>query len=413
LTPPRDRQPPIFVVGFPRSGTTLLAGLLSAHSRMICGPETEFFTDLESANRGNRLCRSAAWPEEASNYIYSIYDDGSVLANYGVTRAEFAETLRQRERSPQAILEGLTETYMRQHGKQRWIEKTPTHLIRTRTIRRHYPDAPIVRILRDPRDVALSMLKVPWGPRSYAAAILEWQFFDERSAPFFEADSNTMTLRFEDLLQDPEGQLRRLCHFLGEEFEPGMMNTSESIMHVNRSREPWKQKVGEPLDADRLGVWRRETTPEHQAQAEAIVGDRLRAYGYPTSCEFGQYVRVLNLGILADFPALAEHLLDGGTRFWPAQAGEPPRLMIFVDDPCRRGWIGGRRSERLARVLRTGACALGARLRGTPLLWLGFPPAEQRQHWGLLCHSFARMLPHRREIDAFCTETLEPTGLRP
>ena len=50
-----EQQQPIFIVGFPRSGTTLLAGVLGAHSRMVCGPETEFFTGLEIANRGNRL----------------------------------------------------------------------------------------------------------------------------------------------------------------------------------------------------------------------------------------------------------------------------------------------------------------------------------------------------------------------
>ena len=74
----RTGQPPVFIAGFPRSGTTLLAGLLGAHSRLICGPETEFFTGLELANRGNRLCRAATWPEEAANYLDSIYEMGTV-----------------------------------------------------------------------------------------------------------------------------------------------------------------------------------------------------------------------------------------------------------------------------------------------------------------------------------------------
>jgi hypothetical protein len=52
--------------------------LLGAHSRLICGPETEFFTGLELANRGNRLCRAATLPEEAANYLDSIYEMGTV-----------------------------------------------------------------------------------------------------------------------------------------------------------------------------------------------------------------------------------------------------------------------------------------------------------------------------------------------
>jgi hypothetical protein len=254
------------------------------------------------------------------------------------------------------------------------------------------------------------MLQVPWGPPSFASAVLEWQLFDEASAPFCAADRNTLTLTFEDLVRDPEGQLRRLCRFLGEEFEPGMLDTSHSIAHVNRTHEPWKQNAGKPIDADRVGVWRREATAEQQAQAEAIAGDRLRAYGYPTAFEFPRYVRVINRGILADFPALADHLLDGGTRLWPARPGEPPRLTVFVGDPCQRGWIGWRRSRRLARVLQVGAAALEARARGTPLIWLGFPPAEERQHWGLLCHALAGLLPRRMEIDAFRARPPVPSG---
>src|SRR5262249_16431211 len=158
--------------------------------------------------------------------------DRTVPENYGVTRAEILGFLRHRERSPQAILESLTETYRIRHGKQRWIEKTPTHLAHLRAVRRHYPDAPTIRILRDPRACPLPMPKGPWPPPSSASAILEWQRFDQPSAAFFETDRNTLPLLFEDLVRDPEGQLRQVCYFIGEEFEPGMLDTSRSIRHV-------------------------------------------------------------------------------------------------------------------------------------------------------------------------------------
>ena len=83
-------------------------------------------------------------------------------------------------------------------------KNTPTHLIHLREIRRHYPDAPVIRIIRDPRDVALSLLNVPWGPSSFAAAVLHWWNSDELSASFFETDRNCMTLRFEDVVMNPE-----------------------------------------------------------------------------------------------------------------------------------------------------------------------------------------------------------------
>src|SRR5262249_19313350 len=158
--------------------------------------------------------------DEAVNYLFSIIHEKPIPDYYGITRDEIIAFLRRRERSLPAILESLTETYMKRHGKQRWVQKTPTHLRYLHKIRRRYPHAPIIRILRDPRDVALSTLNVPWGPSSFPTVILQWQAFDECSARFCETDGKTLTVRFEDLLLNPESELRKICQFVGEKFEP-------------------------------------------------------------------------------------------------------------------------------------------------------------------------------------------------
>jgi len=396
-----QRQQPIFVVGCPRSGTTLLASFLGAHSRLICGPETEFFTGLHIANRGNRLCRAATWPEEAASYLFSKVHEKPIPDYYGITRDEIIAYLKQRERSCPAILESLTDTYMRRQGKQRWVEKTPTHIIYLREVRRYYPDAPIVRIVRDPRDVALSLLNVPWGPSSFANAVLLWRSLDELGTAICEADQNCLTLRFEDLVMSPESELRKLCDFVGEEFEPDMMNASQSNVHVNPTNVSWKQRAGGPLDPDRVAIWQRETTGEQQRQAEAIAGDRAKAYGYPTSFQFDRYLEVLNLSNLSSFPALFESFLDGSTRFWRVRPREVPQMRFFLGDPRQNGWIGQCRSNRFAAVCRVSACAAHSLANGIPLIWLGAPPANQRQDWGFFCRVFAKLLPKQLEVNAF------------
>jgi hypothetical protein len=397
-----NRQPPVFIVGCPRSGTTLLAGLLGAHSRLVCGPETEFFTGLHLRYHHKHLCQTATWPEEAASYLFSIIHEKPIPDYYDISRDEIITFLKRRERSLPAILESLTQTYMDRSGKKRWVEKTPTHLAFTREIRSCYPDAPIIRILRDPRDTALSLLNVPWGPPSFAAAVLLWQHFDEASASFFESDHNCMTIRLEDLLGDPGGQLCKVCDFIGEEFEPDMLDTSRSIGHLNPTKISWKQKAGQQLDSSRVAVWRRETTTEQQAQAEAIVGDRLKAYRYPTSFEFDRYIQVLNLGTLARFPELISHFLDGNTRFWKVHARETPCMRFFLGDPHTEAWIGRYRFTRLTKVWRTGLSTAHSFVNGIPLIWLAPPSAAEVQRWGLLCHVFARFLPRRLEVDAFC-----------
>jgi Sulfotransferase family len=396
-----QRRQPIFVVGCPRSGTTLLASFLGAHSRLICGPETEFFTGLQIANRGNRLCRAAAWPDEAASYLFSKVHEKPIPDYYGITREEIIAYLKQRERSCPAILESLTDTYMRRHGKQRWVEKTPTHIMYLHEVRRYYPDAPIVRIVRDPRDVALSLLNVPWGPSSFANAVLLWRRLDEFGASFFGADRNCFTLRFEDLVMSPESELRKVCEFVGEEFEPDMMNASQSNIHVNPTNVPWKQRAGGQLDPDRVAIWQRETSADQQRQAEAIAGDRAKAYGYPTLFQFNRYLEVLNLGNLSDFPTVFESFLDGSTRFWRARPREVPEMRFFLGDPRQNCWIGLYRSTRFATVCRVGVCAARSLTTGIPLIWLGAPPATQRQNWGILCRVLAKLLPTQLEVNAF------------
>ena len=364
-------------------------------------------------NRGNHLCRAATWPEEAANYLFSIVHEKPIPDYYGISRTEIISYLTQRERSCPAILESLTETYMKRHGKQRWVEKTPTHLVHLREIRRCYPDAPIIRIIRDPRDVALSMLNVPWGPSSFPAAILLWQWFDEQSARFFEVDRNTMTIRYEDVLCNTENELRKLCEFIGEEFELNMMDTSQSIRHLNPTQISWKQKAGRQLDPDRIAIWRRETSSIEQCQAEAIVGNRLKTYGYPTSFVFNRYLQIINLGILSYFPTLSDHFLDGDTRFWQTHPREAPRMRFFVGDPYQHGWFGTRRFSRIGKVCDVSACAVHSLVTGIPLIWLGTPPSDQMRSWGFLCRVLAKVLPKRLDIDTFRNGQLQPKGYQP
>ena len=104
-------------------------------------------------------------------------------------------------------------------GKARWVEKSPIHLLYLREVRRAFPRAPIVRIVRDPRDVALSLERVPWGPDSVAGGLLLWRRFDEASRRFFATDPLTRTVSYERLVRDPALVLEELCEFLGEEVE--------------------------------------------------------------------------------------------------------------------------------------------------------------------------------------------------
>ena len=129
-------QQPVFIVGLPRSGTTLLTAMLGAHSRLSCGPETYVFSDLTPGTE-QAICGSRYWPTRAVDYLFSIiHGKYSAPANYGIGREALSDYLRGKDNTLASIAAALPEMLMREHGKQRWIEKTPGHIMYTDKIRR-------------------------------------------------------------------------------------------------------------------------------------------------------------------------------------------------------------------------------------------------------------------------------------
>ncbi len=237
-----------------------------------------------------------AWPVSAIEYMCSISrtsfsGDGRTLLidSYDVSPQQVDEYLRAAEPSVGNMLASVTEPYALAAGKRRWAEKTPDHLQYLSTIREHFPRAPIIRILRDPRDVARSLTQVPWGTTSFLEGLLLWRRLDEASAPFFAADDNCHTLRYEDLVTSPESELRALCEFVGEEFEDGMLNTADTGSRLNSRNVPWKAGASKPIDRSRVAMWQDALDEDENSLAEAVVGDRLQRYGYPGVAKFAHF----------------------------------------------------------------------------------------------------------------------------
>ena len=154
-----DLLPPTFVVGVPRSGTTLLATLLGSHSEISCGAETHFFPYLE-ANflQFSSIFKDPVWPNQATAFMSALsLGDYLVRDLFGISSQEIFDYLATRQPSIAALLESLTVPLMLAQQKTRWVEKTPNHLLYLKAIRRFYPAAKIVRIVRDPRAAAFSI----------------------------------------------------------------------------------------------------------------------------------------------------------------------------------------------------------------------------------------------------------------
>lgn len=271
---------PVFLVGAGRSGTTLLAAIFSAHSDYACGPETQFFARLDEQALTQAIS-DPSWPAKAVQAMQQLtLSKASVLELFGISAADLSAYLNKQPPSVQAMLEALTASFAARQGRPCWAEKTPNHLLHLSRIRKLYPDAPIVRILRDPRDAALSLSRLPWTSDSFVANCHMWNDGYRRSRAFFDTDHRCHTLRYEDLVQDPQGVLTRMCEAIGIEFQPSMLRHESSAPSVVTDVEPWKRGVTTAINAGRLEAWKKELPVELAHAGSLICHQAITEFGY-------------------------------------------------------------------------------------------------------------------------------------
>src|SRR5215475_8289769 len=270
---------PVFVVGPPRAGTTLLAAMLASHPSFSCGPETHFF--MKTTPQQRRRAIDERWPDSAVRLLSQLTLEGeSILELFGQDPESLRKALAVRPRREATLLAALTEPYAARLGKRRWVEKTPVHILRLSEIVTAFPDAAIVRIVRDPRAAALSMTKVPFGSRNYLANCVHWMNWHVHSQAFFRLPRGHFTLRHEDLITDPEAELTRLCGFLGEDYDRSMLNYQDAARLIQTKAETWKTGTTRPLSAEVVDRWRREVALDDQNAAALFLKPALDEFGY-------------------------------------------------------------------------------------------------------------------------------------
>ncbi|MFN8623734.1 MAG: sulfotransferase, partial [Chloroflexota bacterium] len=369
---------PIFVVGTPRSGTTLLAAMLGAHPDIDCGPETRFFSWLERADRP-ALLDPRTWPGPATDFVLSLrLQDSPVHELFGVTPDQVRGALAARRPSMAAMLESLTVTRAAAHGKPRWAEKTPRHISSLPLIRREWPDASIIRVVRDPRDVALSLAKVPFAGESLVGHLALAARNEREAAPFLARDARSMTIRYEDLVREPRPVLEGVCAFLGVPFVPDMIDRHEGVEGIAAPHETWKAKAAEPLDPSRVSAWRRTMDPAVQRFAALHCRDLLRAHGYPDARDPARTVAFVPIGDLeaARIEGVLLALADRDTAIATPTPLTPAALerqaeIVLWGSPDQLGLQLGRRAAgRTAGIARFARLLARRRLAGRPAIWI-------------------------------------------
>ncbi|MFA6957507.1 MAG: sulfotransferase [Thermoanaerobaculia bacterium] len=289
----RPAAPPAapFIVGVARSGTTLLRLMLDAHPELSIPPESYFLLpflrrpEVElRAVTADEFCRAVSgfhtWPDLGISSEL-LADEIAKLPAFSVS-----EGARR-----------VYALYTGSRGKARWGDKTPAYGHHMARIEQLLPEARFVHIVRDGRDVALSLRQQWFTPagdmaglaRHWAETVRELRSEGSRRRHYLE-------IRYEELLRDTRVTLGKLCRFLDLPFDDAMLEyhrTAESRLGevgdqrlpdgrvvTRESRLEKHRLAGSPPDESRIGVWREQLTADEKEAFSAVAGELLRELGY-------------------------------------------------------------------------------------------------------------------------------------
>ena len=209
-----------FVVGMNRSGTTLLRMMLDAHPDLTIPPETHFVPDLIKAAREPTTRR----PESALEAMKSAREWG----DFGFSDEEMLGRLRALpEIKPGPAVRTFYAAYTEEQGKPRWGEKTPTYVQKMKLIQRAIPEARFVHVIRDGRDVALSVLDRTVRDLTAGDIARRWQKKITKAREDSPKLDHYMEIRYEDLILDTEPVLRRVCEFIELPWDDALLSYHE------------------------------------------------------------------------------------------------------------------------------------------------------------------------------------------
>lgn len=272
---------PIFLLGCPRSGTTLLQLMLHTHPRIALPPENRFL--LETYRR--RLdFGDLRRPENRATLAHAIVDPPRT--KFADLRLDPDLVVREVTNGPPTLGSALgiiLRAFARRFDKPRWGDKRPAYYQDVAALRRLFPQAQFVHIIRDGRDCVASLKRMPWWKQDVDAAVATWieaVDYGRRAARRLPPDT-WHELTYERLVTEPEAELMRLCGFLGEEYDPSMVDPHQAAREVVPARKRWHRHTREQIDATRIGTWQGELEPAELTLIEHVAGDRLEACGYP------------------------------------------------------------------------------------------------------------------------------------
>jgi Sulfotransferase family len=275
-------NPFVFIVGAPRSGTTLLRRIVDAHPDIAITRETHWITKLLEGD--DAFSPDAPVTTELLRRLRAH----PKFTRMDVDDPELDRMVRAAPVSYSELVTRIFDRYGEAHGKRLVGDKVPDYVRHLALLHRLWPAARFVHLIRDGRDVSLSMLTrerfarrfATWQEDPIATAALSWEQLVRlgREAGAELPPDRYYELRYESLVAAPAKECRKLCEFLGVAYDERMPRFHEGRTREEPGRDA--KSAWRPVTPG-LRSWRTEMADGEVERFEAAAGELLGELGYP------------------------------------------------------------------------------------------------------------------------------------
>jgi hypothetical protein len=277
------RNPYVFIVGCPRSGTTMLRRMVDAHPAVASTPETHwiprYFEQRLDVTPAGMVTRRLATRLVNNRHFPELQIEPDAIEELLALEPPLSYA---------SFVSRLFDLYGEQHAKLLVGDKTPRYVRHIETLHELWPQAKFVHLIRDGRDVCLSMMNWPradraagrfrtWrdDPVSTSALFWEWNVHLGRRAGAALGPQRYYEVRYETVVDRPAAACDRLCGFLAVPFSDRMVR-----YHERHSESAGSEERTSLPPTPGLRDWRYQLPAEAIERFEAVAGDLLSKLGY-------------------------------------------------------------------------------------------------------------------------------------
>jgi hypothetical protein len=256
-----------FILGCPRSGTTMVQQALNRHPAVAIPPETKFFFSFFGHSHA---CQARHLERLNADLDIDLPTPATAVRSLPEGRAVYELMARQ---------------YLQRLGKKgvTWFgEKTPEHTGHLPRILQMFPTAKVIVLSRDGRDVAHSLTRVPWMSDNLYVNFLVWLYYHRIVHKAMQSGCpNLHFARYEDIVADPEKELGGMLRFLGLPYERAVAEGHGNSEGIPQREYAWKGRALKRISTDRVGLFRQELSDDQLEILERLGNRALPAFGYP------------------------------------------------------------------------------------------------------------------------------------